>query len=117
MDFLGIGPLELLVILVVILLVVGPNRLPEMAAQLAHAIRDARRYASRISRDFNETIQELEHEYDEMKGDWKEVGEGLDESARAVSGELQAADKDVKEALKDAQEAIEEPSKPSAPSP
>ena len=88
MDFLGIGLPELLVILVLTLLVVGPTRLPEMAAQLARLIRGVRQYSARISRDFNEALQELEQEYDEIKGEWKEIGQGLEETTRAVNEEL-----------------------------
>lgn len=116
MDVFGIGPLELLVILAVILIVVGPNRLPEMAAQLAHIIRDARRYAASISKDFNETVKELEHEYDDMKGEWKEVEQGLNETARDVNDELKAVDTDTREVLNEAQAAADETSKPVSPS-
>ena len=72
MDFIGIGPLELLVILALILIVVGPGRLPEMAAQLARFIRTFRRYAAEVTSDFNDTMKELEEEYDDMKGEWKD---------------------------------------------
>lgn len=99
MEFLGIGLPELLVILVLTLLVVGPNRLPEMAAQLARFVRAARRYGNQVTKDFNETLHELEEEYDEMKGEWKEVGQGLDDSVKQVSDELSAADADAKRAL------------------
>jgi sec-independent protein translocase protein TatB len=114
-EFLGIGLPELLVILVLILLVVGPNRLPEMAAQLARFLRAARRYSNQVTKDFNETVAELEQEYDEMKGDWKEVGQGLDESMKEVSKDLQAADKDVREALNEASAAADDPSTPTTP--
>ena len=115
MEFLGIGLPELLVILLLILIVVGPNRLPEMAAQLARFLRAARRYSSQVTKDFNETVAELEEEYDEMKGEWKEVGQGLDESVKEVSKELNAADKDVREALDDASSAADGPSEPTTP--
>ncbi len=99
MEFLGIGLPELLVILVLILIVVGPSRLPEMAAQLARFIRAARRYGNQVTKDFNEALSELEEEYDEMKGEWKEVSQGLDKSVKDVGRELKAADADVRKAL------------------
>ena len=43
MDFFGIGPLELLVILVVALLVVGPDRLPSLANRLGQVLYAARK--------------------------------------------------------------------------
>ncbi len=127
MEFLGIGPLELLVILVLILIVVGPGKLPEMAAQLARFIRTFRRYAADVTQDFNATMKELEEEYDEMQGEWKEVGQGLDEGVRAISSEVEAANREARKALEEAdretRKALEaakppadEPSEPVPPS-
>jgi sec-independent protein translocase protein TatB len=95
MEFFGIGPFELLVILLITLIVVGPHRLPEMAAELARLLRAARKYASQITQELGETMSELEKEYDDMKGEWKDVGQGLDETAKEVRGELEAAERDA----------------------
>ena len=116
MDLFGIGLPELVVILALILIVVGPARLPEMAAQLARFIRAARKLSSQVTSEFNTTMSELEQEYDEMKGEWKEVGQGLDETSRAVTDELEAADKDARQALGDAKSAAEGPAKPGSSS-
>jgi Tat protein translocase TatB subunit len=109
MEVLGIGPAELLVVLVLALLVVGPKRLPEMAAQLARFLRAFRRYSASVTREFNETMRELEHEYDDMRGEWKAVGQGLDETARTVNQELDAASRETRRAIGEAQA---EPSEP-----
>ena len=114
MDIFGIGLPELVVILLLILIVVGPARLPEMAAQLGRFIRTARKLSAQVTSEFNTTMSELEQEYDEMKGEWKEVGKGLDETTRAVTDELKAADKDVRKALGEAKSAGEGPAKKSA---
>ena len=108
MEFLGVGAPELLLILVVMLLVVGPQRLPEMAAQLARVLRTVRRYTDRVSREFNETMHEMEREYDDMRGEWKDVGQGLDETARSVTKELESANSEASKGLDD------EPTKPAA---
>jgi sec-independent protein translocase protein TatB len=108
MDFLGIGLPELLVILILTLIVVGPQRLPEMAAQLARFIRAFRRYSSRVTREFNETLSELEHEYEDMRGEWKQVGQGLEQDARTISDELKSADRDARAV--DAPATADEPS-------
>ena len=101
MEFLGVGPAELLVILLLTLIVVGPRRLPEMAAQLARFLRAFRRYSARVTKEFNETMHDLEQEYDDMKGEWKDVGQGLDEGVRTMQEELSAADREAREALKE----------------
>ena len=46
MNFFGIGALEFLVILFVMLLVVGPDRVPEYARKASHFINQARRTVS-----------------------------------------------------------------------
>lgn len=116
MEFLGVGPLELLVILVLILIVVGPARLPEMAARLARLLRTARRYAATVTKEFNETMHDLEKEYDDMQGEWKEIGQGLDDDVRAIGSELEAATQDAREAAEQATKAVnEDPSKPAVP--
>ena len=116
MDIFGVGPLELLLILVLILIVVGPGRLPEMAVRLARFVRTARRYAATVTSEFSETMRDLEHDYDEMKGEWKEIGQGLDESARAVGEELEATDREARQALEEATAAADESSESAPPS-
>lgn len=96
MEFMGVGPLELMVILLIALLVVGPNRLPEIAAQMGRFMRTFQRYSSQVTREFNETMHELEREYDATKGDWKAVGQGLDETATGVTKEIEGAAQDAK---------------------
>ena len=88
MEFMGVGLPELLVILVIGLLVVGPQRLPELAAQLGRFMRAFQRYSSQVTREFSETMHELEREYDETKGDWKAVGQGLEETTAGVKQDI-----------------------------
>jgi sec-independent protein translocase protein TatB len=57
MNFLGMGPMELLLIVVLALIVFGPARLPEIMAQVGKAINDFRRATSELSDEFNRTIQ------------------------------------------------------------
>jgi sec-independent protein translocase protein TatB len=104
MEFLGVGLPELLVILVLAVIVVGPQRLPEFAAQLARFIRAFRRYSTRVTQEFNETLHELEQEYDDMKGEWKEVGEGLSDDFKSVEEGLQGVERDVTAAAEDAKQ-------------
>lgn len=52
----GINGLEAIVLIVVILLVVGPERLPEYAENLRDLVKRARRYASGAKEDLRETL-------------------------------------------------------------
>ena len=52
----GIGPTELIVIMVIALIVFGPQRLPEIAGQIGKAIRDFRRMSADMTGEFNRTM-------------------------------------------------------------
>lgn len=61
MNFLGMGPMELMVILVLALIVLGPAKLPEIAGQVGRVVRDFRRMTGDLSSEFNRTLSlELE---------------------------------------------------------
>src|SRR5215470_5473910 len=57
MNVLGLGPLEILLVVVLALIVFGPAKLPEIMAQVGKAIGDFRRATSELSDEFNRTIQ------------------------------------------------------------
>ena len=57
MNFLGMGPLEILLIVVIALIVFGPARLPEIMGQVGRTISEFRRATSQLSDEFNRTIQ------------------------------------------------------------
>ena len=49
MNFLGMGPMELMMILVLALIVFGPGKLPEIAGQVGRVVRDFRRTTAELS--------------------------------------------------------------------
>ncbi|GAB4333010.1 MAG: hypothetical protein Kow0010_19180 [Dehalococcoidia bacterium] len=80
MEFLGIGYQEILLILVLLLVVVGPSRLPTVAYQLGRAVRTLQGYARVVRDEFSEEIAYLQEE------------------AEAVREELQSAKSELREA-------------------
>ena len=58
MGFSGIGVWEILLIIVVILLVVGPHRLPEIAKTLGKAFRTIKKASSDLSLNITREIEE-----------------------------------------------------------
>lgn len=54
----GLGPWELIAVFVVILLVFGPKRLPEMGKSLGQAMREFRSAGREIQRDLTEVLKE-----------------------------------------------------------
>ena len=116
MEFLGVGLPELLVILVITLIFVGPQRLPEMAAQIARAMREFRRYTSSLSREVTEALEDIEKEYSAVQEEWKEVGEAVRQDVKAMEAEVSGAAADARSALNEpAQPAGGE--KPALPAP
>ena len=51
-----IGPLEIAVVLLVALLVFGPNRMPELARQAGRAMRELRRIQQNLRADLHEFV-------------------------------------------------------------
>jgi len=56
MNFLGMGPLELLLILGLALIVIGPGKLPEVARQVAKTVGELRRVSNEVTREFQRSI-------------------------------------------------------------
>lgn len=94
-EFLGVGPAELVVILVVALVFVGPERLPKLAADIARTIREVRKYTSQVAAEFIEVVKELEKDAEGERGAWAEIGEGLTGAARSVTEAMRSARADA----------------------
>jgi len=85
MNFLGVGPMELVVILVVALVFVGPERLPKLAADIARTIREIRKYTGSLAAEFNEVIQDFEKDTATEKSAWKEIQTGITGATQSVT--------------------------------
>ena len=85
MNFVGIGPQELVVILVIALIFVGPQRLPKLAADLARMIREIRQYTGGIAAEFSEAIKEFEKDTEPERTQWKEIGQGLGDASQTAA--------------------------------
>ena len=91
MDFLGIGLPELILILLVAVIVVGPKRLPEVAAQLGRVVRQLRGYATDVTSQMRTELDELTKEYDEMRRELEEVKGTAQREIRSVTRQLDEA--------------------------
>jgi sec-independent protein translocase protein TatA len=56
----SLGPAEILVILVVALLVFGPDKMPEIGRQVARGVREFRRIQQHVSSELHGAISELD---------------------------------------------------------
>jgi sec-independent protein translocase protein TatB len=80
MDIFGIGPMELLVVLVLALIVLGPRQLPEAARKLGKLMRDLRGMWTEVSSDFARELN-----VDEAMGDIRSVTDVVNTLRRAPS--------------------------------
>lgn len=62
MDLFGVGIFEALLVLVVALIVVGPNKFPEIAKSAGRWFTVARNYASEVRTDIESATAEIESE-------------------------------------------------------
>lgn len=62
MNFGNIGPLELLMILVIVLVIFGAKRVPEIGASIGRGIREFKRNISDVDRQIKEPEREARSE-------------------------------------------------------
>ena len=62
MGFSGIGIWEIILIIVVILLVLGPHRLPEIGRTLGRAFRNIKKASSDISTNISKELEETKNQ-------------------------------------------------------
>jgi sec-independent protein translocase protein TatB len=86
MELFGIGWTEMLVIGIVALIVVGPQRLPEVARTIGRAIG----YFSQQWRNIQQQIREpIENEVNHIKGDIQQVRDPIEGEVRNIKGSIQ----------------------------
>jgi sec-independent protein translocase protein TatA len=56
----SLGPAEILVILVVALLVFGPNKMPEIGKQLARGVREFRKIQQHLSSELRDVVSDFD---------------------------------------------------------
>ena len=84
MDFLGIGPMEIILILIVGLLVFGPEKLPQIGRDLGKALRSFKKATTDISA---EVSRELEKEKEEINSDTKQIKQEIDKISNPAKPE------------------------------
>ncbi|HLF70546.1 MAG TPA: hypothetical protein VI759_00125, partial [Dehalococcoidia bacterium] len=89
MQMFGVGILELMVVMFLAIVVVGPDRLPTVAGDLARWIRRARAYGQHLTRDFNDVIADLEKEVGATREDWKEIASVVTHHTGGITRELE----------------------------
>src|ERR1700675_4089008 len=97
MDLFGIGPLNLVLILGVLLIVFGPDRLPEMAARAGKLVRDLRSYASEVTGEFSGEIAEIQQHFTGVQEDLRSIGRDLHTTSSEIGATVRDAASSVSE--------------------
>ena len=83
MEFLGIGYQEILLVLVLLLVVVGPERMPAMAYQIGRAVRTLQKYARVVRDEFQDEFDYIDEQYRVVRGEIETTRSSIrDEQAR-----------------------------------
>src|SRR5688572_25289523 len=98
-----IGFSELLVIGVVALIVIGPEKLPRMARTVGHLAGRLQRYVADVKADINREI-----ELDELRKMRDSMQQAAGEMHSSVQSELNKTQTELNQAVSEAKEGIEE---------
>ncbi len=86
MDFFGIGPGELVLVLVIAVMIFGPGKLPEFARGLGRAVREFRKYSTVLTKDFKDEFEkELQDAFEAPKESTSENKETPSEPGAALA--------------------------------
>ena len=86
MNFAGIGPAELLVILIIALLVFGPSKLPEIARDLGRSLQKWREALDDITGDALSQTPSSPAREEEMQAAVQKVAPGAHKIDKAAGG-------------------------------
>ncbi len=81
MNFMGMGPMELGVILVIALIIFGPGKLPEIGSQIGSVVRDFRNATGDLTGEFQEAVSDFKGVANEVK----QAGQEVQESTRSLT--------------------------------
>lgn len=107
MEFLGIGYQELLLVLVLLLVVVGPERLPAMAYQIGRAVRTMQMYARAVRDEFKDEIDYLDEQYKTVKGEVDSMNATMRQEQAKLNAELSSGIKEVSEPLNEVKTSLD----------
>ena len=88
-----IGAMELVVIFIVALLVIGPDKLPQYARKFGSALREFRKASSDVTKEIRESVIDP---LEEAQKPLREAMEPLDDISKGLKGDLNAVEKDLR---------------------
>ena len=89
-----IGALELLVVFVVALLVIGPDKLPLYAKKFGAAMREFRKASQDVTQEIRESVIDP---LEEAKKPLKEAMEPIEELQNGLKADIKSVEKEIKD--------------------
>lgn len=91
---------EMLIVAIVALVVIGPERLPRVARQAGNWVTRMRRYVDDVKSDFNRQIELSE---------LRDLKKNVEDAARSIEGSVGNAVSDMKSSFDSVQESLQSP--------
>ncbi len=71
MNFFGIGGAEMILIMIIAIVVLGPDKIPGAIQMVGKTIRDFRRFTAEMTREFDEATGDIRKEFTTLTSDLK----------------------------------------------
>jgi Tat protein translocase TatB subunit len=88
MNFFGIGLPEIVLVSVIAVIVLGPERFPQAAVQVARAIKWLRGYANENTRELRREFEELTKEYEGLRAELMDVRKAVGSGVTSATSEI-----------------------------
>lgn len=95
MQFVGIGYQEMLLVFVLLLVVVGPERMPTVAYQIGRAVRTLQKYARAVRDEFSDEFQYIDEQYHDLKDEFETTSSSLRKEQAQIAQELKASQAEI----------------------
>jgi len=110
-EFLGIGYQEILLVFVLMLVVVGPQRMPAVAYQIGKAVRTLQKYARAVRDEFSEELDYIDEQYRGLRDEIETTSASIREEQNKLQTELETSraslQNDVDSSLRDTSSALQ----------
>ena len=87
----GVGPLELILVGVLALIFIGPERLPGVIGQVMKTVRELRDYADQVRDELRTEFEPLRQDIEELSRDVNQFAGDLSQQVNDVANEAQQA--------------------------
>lgn len=88
MNFFGIGPLEAALVIVIAVIFLGPERFPEVAVQIAKAVKFLRGYATSATSQMRAELDELTREYEAVRRELQEFRQSVSKDVKSMADQV-----------------------------